>query len=389
MIGRWSKGPCFAVVHKRIEGREYLFTGAGKDLYILDVSNPSDPIEINKIPTVGMVYGLFISGDYLYVANGENGVIIFDITDPAHPESLGHCDTPGRAWKVEVNYPYAYVADLEGGLRIIDVSNPYSPQEIGYFGEPGSLPVIWSVDVKDPYAYLAGSPYSRIIDISDPSNPIDRGKPWGYARDGQDIEVHGDYLYYVRSSGLSLFDVSNVDSIKVIGGYPAPYWTWGLNVSGDTVFVTDQKFGLRVIDVSDPTKPTREIGYYNTPGQAEDVYFAYPYAYVADGWQGLVILECYELGIQESLREGLSASLHFLPNPSKGLAKIHYTLPKSSLITLSLYDISGRRIKILDKGYKTSGSYSLFFDAQEFPKGIYFLSLKLKDRSFTQKIILN
>ena len=39
--------------------------------------------------------------------------------------------------------------------------------------------------------------------------------------------------------------------------------------------------GLRVIDVSNPTNP-REIGYFDTPGDALDVYVSRNYAYVAD-----------------------------------------------------------------------------------------------------------
>jgi len=388
MVGKWSKGPCFSAVYKG----DYLFTGAGKDLYLLDVSNPSKIAEMNKISTQGMIYGLSISGNYLYVANGENGMSIFDITDPTKPQKMGNCNTPGRAWKVRVNYPYAYVADLEGGLRIIDVSNPYSPQEVGYFDETDSLFTIWGVDVKDSYAYITGAFVdSFIVDISDPSHPSGifflSGwvSGWSY---GQDIEIQGDYLYHIEGRGLSIFDISKPDSPKLMGGYPAPHWTWGLDVSGDTVFAADANFGLRVIDASEPKKP-KEIGYYDTPGQAEDVCLSYPFIYVADGWQGLEILKCYKLGIRETLEKNSTPSLYLLPNPSTNIARIYYTLPESSSITLSLYDISGRRVKILDRGYKPTGFYSLSFNTKRFPKGVYFLSLKIKGRTSILKIILN
>jgi hypothetical protein len=40
--------------------------------------------------------------------------------------------------------------------------------------------------------------------------------------------------------------------------------------------------GLRVIDVSNPSSP-REVGFYDTPGNARGVAVSGSYAYVADG----------------------------------------------------------------------------------------------------------
>ncbi|MBL7135131.1 MAG: hypothetical protein ISS81_00895 [Candidatus Marinimicrobia bacterium] len=45
--------------------------------------------------------------------------------------------------------------------------------------------------------------------------------------------------------------------------------------------------GLRIIDVSTPSNPY-EVGYYETPGEACDVY---SYAYVASVCSGLYILQ--------------------------------------------------------------------------------------------------
>jgi hypothetical protein len=47
--------------------------------------------------------------------------------------------------------------------------------------------------------------------------------------------------------------------------------------------------GLRVVDISDPTSPI-EIGYYDTPGWAQEVALADDYIYLADDAGGLLIL---------------------------------------------------------------------------------------------------
>lgn len=60
-------------------------------------------------------------------------------------------------------------------------------------------------------------------------------------------------------------------------------------VSGNYAYVADGYSGLRIIDVSNPTSPS-ETGYYNTTGYAFDVAVSGNYAYVADGSKGLRII---------------------------------------------------------------------------------------------------
>lgn len=378
MVGRWSKGPCFSVVYK--DG--YLFTGAGKDLYVLDVSEPSKIVEINRIPTDGMIYGLSISENHLYVANGENGLLIFNIADPTNPQKKEHKEFSGQIWRAFGDDFYdMYVAILEGRICCYE---PIGGWNCYVYKFPS---MIWGMCKDKEYIYVAKAPWAS-FSILKGCSKIYEGWCEKFGEYGEDISVNGNFAYLVTDKGLTIIDVSDPFSPVVKGNYPAPYWTWGLDVWGDCAFVTDQKYGLRIIDASDPTKP-KEIGYYNTPGQAEDVCFSYPYAYIADGWQGLEILECYKLGIKEPLEKNSAPSLYLLPNPSTNIARVYYTLPEPSFITLCLYDCSGRRVEVLDKGYKPTGFYSISFDSKRFPKGVYFLSLKLKDRISTLKIILN
>lgn len=58
----------------------------------------------------------------------------------------------------------------------------------------------------------------------------------------------------------------------------------------NAVYIADGKSGLRIIDISDPHYP-REVGFYDTPGNAEDVQVLGLYAYVADGDRGLRVID--------------------------------------------------------------------------------------------------
>jgi hypothetical protein len=61
-------------------------------------------------------------------------------------------------------------------------------------------------------------------------------------------------------------------------------------VSGSYAYVADNWAGLRVIDVSNPSSP-REVGFYDTPGYAYGVAVSGTYAYVADVWEGLRVID--------------------------------------------------------------------------------------------------
>jgi hypothetical protein len=89
------------------------------------------------------------------------------------------------------------------------------------------------------------------------------------------------------------------------------------------------------------------------------------------------------------------------PNPffAKGstgeeaVTTIKFTVPdyaggkNLSKVTLSVYDILGRRISTLVNGHKTPGEYSVKFNALDLPSGIYFYSLRSGNFSVTKKMI--
>jgi len=120
LVGRWPYGPPWAVV---VQGR-YAYLGSGGGIFLLDMSDPSSPRKVGECVTPGPVEGLFASGDYLYVADGREGLRIIDISDPSSPEEVGAYDSPGWAEAVHISGSYAYVADGEAGLTILEFLGP-------------------------------------------------------------------------------------------------------------------------------------------------------------------------------------------------------------------------------------------------------------------------
>ncbi|MFQ5739992.1 MAG: LVIVD repeat-containing protein [Acidobacteriota bacterium] len=88
---------------------------------------------------------------YAYVGDDFAGLRIIDISDPTNPVEAGFYNTPGIVSDVAVSGGVAYVCDGFFGLRVIDVSNPASPSEIGLL--PTSEQAL-TVTISEDTAYV-------------------------------------------------------------------------------------------------------------------------------------------------------------------------------------------------------------------------------------------
>ena len=83
------------------------------------MSTPDNPVEVGSFDTIDYASGVYISGDYAYVANGVDGLWIIDVSRPEDPTDVGFFDTGGLALGVYVTGNYVYVADGDDGLYIL------------------------------------------------------------------------------------------------------------------------------------------------------------------------------------------------------------------------------------------------------------------------------
>lgn len=76
------------------------------------------------------------------------------------------------------------------------------------------------------------------------------------------------------------------------------------------------------------------------------------------------------------------------PNPFNPFTRINYEIPNDDRVTLKIYDIIGREVKVLENGYKQKGRYSVSFNASELASGVYLYQLKAGSYISTKKMIL-
>lgn len=76
------------------------------------------------------------------------------------------------------------------------------------------------------------------------------------------------------------------------------------------------------------------------------------------------------------------------PNPTNGITHLTFNVSETENILLSLFDINGRLIKIIDKGEKTSGTYNYQVDFSQQKSGVYYFNIKTSKGNYNKKVIV-
>ncbi|HOI28495.1 MAG TPA: T9SS type A sorting domain-containing protein [Melioribacteraceae bacterium] len=76
------------------------------------------------------------------------------------------------------------------------------------------------------------------------------------------------------------------------------------------------------------------------------------------------------------------------PNPFNNQTRITYQVYKPAEIELTINDLLGRRISILDEGFKSPGLYTVAFNSDRLASGVYFCVLKTRSNILVNKIML-
>jgi len=211
----------------------------------------------------GSVDALEVSGTTAILSLDDVGFELVDLSDEKEPVSLGFVSHSGTGYATLAGN-YAYVGTKKN-MDIFDVSDPGNPVKLGNFYKAAGGPA--RISVVDDLAYLAWASYGsnvvsyykglRIVDISDPSNPVQVGMDSGW--DATDLHVDLPHVYVASNSKLRIIDVSDPTDPEEINSFNAVVGNFGsVAKSGNFVYALDYD-QLTVIDVSDPTNATKVL----------------------------------------------------------------------------------------------------------------------------------
>lgn len=74
-------------------------------------------------------------------------------------------------------------------------------------------------------------------------------------------------------------------------------------------------------------------------------------------------------------------SISVAPNPARGFTSVSFTLPAGRSVSLSLYDITGRRVMTPAEGVMSRGTHSVTVDTSSLTPGMYFARLTAGEES--------
>ena len=248
---------------------------AGMRVY--DISRPAEPRQIGYLDIDGL--GLhriwYDGGRYAYASALLAGytdhiLLIIDLADPTQPKEAGRWWIPGM-WRAGGETPdwtsgrvalhHAVVADgiafgswRDGGLTIVDVHDPAHPQLLAHRnwrppfggGTHSALPLLdRGLLVEADEAVLEscadGTKYVWVFDVREPRNPV----------------------------SIATFPVPAERDYCAAGGKFGPHNLHenrqGSFQSSETIFVTYQNAGLRVVSIANPFRPEEIAAFVPQP----------------------------------------------------------------------------------------------------------------------------
>ncbi len=190
------------------------------NLFVLDISDPATPQEIANLYTdAHVVRSVKHHEGHLYgaeVGTYGDGFRVIDVRDPENPEPVGYVSIDD-AYSLSLEPPYAAVAAESGGLYMVDINDPTQPSVLSQVALPNSRRALGSA-LSWPYAFVAGnSSEFFIVDVSEPTNPwvlsqLESVYPLSLA-------VAPNFIVASGIPFTKLIDVSNPSMPTVMGRY--------------------------------------------------------------------------------------------------------------------------------------------------------------------------
>ncbi|MCF8026169.1 MAG: hypothetical protein K9K82_11875 [Desulfobacteraceae bacterium] len=281
------------------EGLTWLQQDTGGLLYrqVSDSNNPYDPPADTT--------ALYAEGEYAYISDNDGPIEGLRILNLAGPESgraelTGFVPTPGDANAVAVNGSFAYVADGTEGVAVINIENKNAPLIASTFDPGGNFRDIafWEQD-GSVTAYIADSRAGRlrIAEVNQSTGVLTEIGSHSvtnvrattiYAREETD-GIHR-YAALVNGSGLTIVDVTDPTT---------PVGTGSLDTTGDAqevavtfphAVVADGSNGVLLVDISDPNNPPTLLDSYLTVEPAEAISLYASYIHTAVGSRGVAVI---------------------------------------------------------------------------------------------------
>ncbi len=309
------------------------------------------------------------SNDWLAVAEGQRGITLLDYSNPGVPKTLSHHTLESPVNAVSIAGGILFAGLENGAVLSMDALHGFVIDRLDY----GSM--IDDMTYLNGYLYFCHSNYPEVVKVEvnngrfDHNNSVEL-RSWGWKpwRGGRRLFVGENFAYATNYNGFSYFnfDSNAYQTIRT----PSTGWRrmvangsgLALSVEGLTSFGRADS-SLYTVDSNGTF--LRGGGYlenfeatFRTLGDAQDISIYNGLAYVADGYEGLQVIN-YRAYEHQGGDPPQILSIH--SNDQNG------TVEESSLFTLSATVSDNVQVKYVEFWIdgnltKTDGSYPFSID---------------------------
>ena len=315
-------------------GREYAIVCLMDGTSFVDVTDPSNPRFLGNLPmTEGSRANTWrdakVFNNHAFIVAdgaGEHGMQVFDLTrlrdvtesEVFEADALYTGITSSHNVAINEATGFAYLVGSSGeescggGSHMVDINDPLNPVFAGCFAHPNTgrrgtgsshdaQCVIYhgpDEDYRDREICVNSNETAlSVADVTDKDNPVAVASAAypnvAYAHQGWLTEDHR-YFYsndeldevngLVEATRTLIWDLEDLDDPLLLTEYfsPTQATDHNLYIRGNRLYMTNNRAGLRVLDISDPENPV-EVGHFDTTPWSNDeagfdgTWSVYPY----------------------------------------------------------------------------------------------------------------
>jgi choice-of-anchor B domain-containing protein len=277
-------------------GKEYALVGASIGLSIVDISNPSAPLQVYQHtgPTgnSSLWQEIKVRGNYAYVTTEAGGGLqIFNLSSLPNAAGITMVSWTGdgaiagqlntiHALHIDNNFVYLYGSNLfSGGAVVADITSPMNPNYVGHYSQgAGNAQYVHDGYVRNDTLYAGHiyQGYFSVVDFTNKANPIElatQNTPNNFTHNTW-LSQNSKTLFTtdeVSNSFLTSYDISDLSNIKQLdkiqsnpGSGSIVHNVHIINVAGNDFAVTSWYHdGFTITDVGRP-KNLVQVGDYDT-----------------------------------------------------------------------------------------------------------------------------
>lgn len=409
---------------------EYAIIGSSSGTHIIDISNPTSPVERDFVPgrrnqCIWREYKTY--GKYLYATSDDSSPNSFQIMDLSYLPDSVHVVHNGttffeRCHTIYIDGDKLYCGSVTfpspGGFSsmiVYSLADPENPNMLRRLNQDyNSIGHVHDMFVRNDTVYAScGYDGLHIYKFNTGTNTFtELNSLTSYPGQGYNhssfLTQNGKILAFAdevpANMPMKLIDVSDINNISIESTFKSNEGATPHNpyiIGNNRLLVAYYQDGLQIFDISNPSSPVR-TGFFDTDTLAGlntnftgftpyhgnwGIYTDLPSGNIVanDMQNGLYVLDAtIALGVNDKFNKENSFVVY--PNPTNSNMFLMLNLKQNKELVFEIYDVTGKLISS-EKQNQNAGNTTKLIETTNLDVGIYFLKITGNKINFSQKII--